>query len=171
MSCVDNEIRPNTPQDVSRRPQDVPKTPQDSQDSPKTRPRRPQDGPRRPPGADNFEFKNGFLAVPLHRRSQDAPRRPQDAPKSPPGRPQDAEDAPQGAGTVAGTRLCRAKDIPVVRSPSFKRFDISAAVDEHFYCGALCLNFNRNRSAASSRKAFSIKTMMNKTIFNNIFLL
>ena len=92
------------------------------------------------------------------RRSQDAPRRPQDAPKSPPGRPQDAEDAPQGAGTVAGTRLCRAKDIPVVRSTSFKRFDISAAVDEHFYCGALCLNFNRNRSAASSRKAFSIKT-------------
>ena len=126
-------------------------------------PRRPQDAPKTPPGRPKTPPRNGelraqkrILAVPPHRRSEDASRRPQDAPKSPPGRPQDAEDAPQGAGTVAGTRLCRAKDIPVVRSPSFKRFDISAAVDEHFYCGALCLNFSRNRSAASSRKAFSI---------------
>ena len=95
-----------------RRPQDVSRRPQDSQDGPQTRPRRPQDAPRRPLGAENFELENGFLAVPLHRRSHDAPRRPKDVPKSPPGCPKDAEDAPQGAGTVAGTRLCRARDPP-----------------------------------------------------------
>ena len=51
------------------------------------------------------------------KRAQDAPRlprRPQDGPKTRPRRPQDAprtpQDAPPGAGTVAGTRPCRAKD-------------------------------------------------------------
>ena len=115
------KVAPRRPQDVSRRPQDAPKTPQDSQDGPKTRPRRPQDAPRTPQdapqGAENFKLKNGFLADPLHRRSQDAPRlprRPQDGPKTRPRRPQDAprtpQDAPQGASTVAGTRHCRAED-------------------------------------------------------------
>ena len=92
-------------------PQDVPKT---SQDGPKTLPRRPRlprrpqdapktpppDAPRRPPGRENFKLKNGFLADPLHRRSQDVPRlprRPQDSPKTPPGRPQDAPRRAQDA--------------------------------------------------------------------------
>ena len=101
---------PRRPQDVSRRPQDAPKTPQDSQDDPKTAPRRaqdaprtpprtPQHAPRRPPGAENFGMKNGFLADPLHRRSQDAPRLPrraQDGPKMRPIRPQDAPRTPPG---------------------------------------------------------------------------
>ena len=111
-----------------RRPQDNPKTrlrrpktpktaPRRAQDAPRTPPRTPQDAPGRPPGAENFGMKNGFLADPLHRRSQDAPRlprRPQDGPKMRPIRPQDAprtpQDSPQETSTVAGTRLCRAKD-------------------------------------------------------------
>ena len=86
-----------------RRSQDAPRLPRRPQDGPKTRPRRPQDAPqdapRRPPGAENFGMKNGFLADPLHRRSQDAPRlprRPQDGPKMRPIRPQDAHRTPPG---------------------------------------------------------------------------
>ena len=74
-------------QEAQRRPQDAPRRPQSG---PKTAPRRPQDAPRRPQGMENLEFKNGFLADPLHRRSQDAPRfprRPQDGHKTRPRRP------------------------------------------------------------------------------------
>ena len=71
---------------------------------------------------NRFQVELAMKCAP--RRPQDVSRRPQDAPKTPqdsqdgpktrPRRPQDAprtpQDAPQGAGTVAGTRLCRAKD-------------------------------------------------------------
>ena len=51
-----------------RRPQDAPRFPTRPQDAPKTRPRRSQYAPRPPQdasGAENFGFKNGFLADPL----------------------------------------------------------------------------------------------------------